>query len=75
MAQNKIPPKLKAYSVQTINGAILRSAGFITDVHKKNEISTSAHSLPEEATKIKFRYLNDDKRTFAWTDWKLIKRK
>jgi hypothetical protein len=75
MEHQKLPPKLKAYTVKTINGAILRSAGFVTNIHKENHISTSAHLLPVEANKIKFRYLNKNKRTFGWTTWLLIKRK
>lgn len=74
MVHKKIPEQLKAYTIKTVKSLINRSAGYVTDVHTKKQISTSAHPLPIEATKIKFRTVKSDKQNFEWTNWFLIKK-
>ena len=51
------------------NNLIPCSAGFKTDTHIDNSMSINTNPLPKKAIKICFRHLNNDKRTFSWTEW------
>mgnify|MGYP006273552223 CR=1 FL=1 len=54
------------------NSLIPHSAGFKTDKHMNGSLSINSNPLPKDAKKICFRHLNDDKRTFSWTEWHKI---
>lgn len=51
---------------------IPNSAGYKTDHHSNNSLSINTNPLPDEATQIKFRYLNKSKTGFEWSEWFLI---
>jgi hypothetical protein len=62
--------KLKKKKIENIY--IPDSAGYKTDQHFNNSLSINTNPLPDKATQIKFRYLNESKTGFEWSEWFLI---